>query len=120
MLLLWLENLRPDLEAWLTEQPDTVAPRARLLLAVGAGLAVAPLILLAAYFWSLGRRTLGAGRFPPPSMKVLRDTAVLVGPAAEARGRLLQALAVFWVILACGLVGALWWLDALLQPGTGS
>ena len=83
------------------------APRARQSLAAAlvwstAGISVM-LLAVAAYAWRLGARARDASRFPPPGMRVIRDTVVLHGPAAGRRAKLLQALAIALGVCGVGL-----------------
>ena len=107
-LLVVLDRSLPDLSAWVTEDPQSFSSRTKLVLLVYGAVAVLPMVAFALYFWSLGRRTVSARRFPPPEMKVFRDTSVLVGTAAETRGRVLKGLSVVISLLALGLAALLW------------
>lgn len=53
------------------------------------------------YLLLLGRRVHAARQFPPPGMRVLRDTQIVAGPAAEKKAKVLGALAV--VLIAAGV-----------------
>ena len=55
-----------------------------------------------------------AQRFPPPGMRVVRDTVVLRGAAAAARGALLRWLAVVLVVCMLAVSIAVWRLLAVL------
>jgi hypothetical protein len=57
-------------------------------------------------FWiaRLGRSIVAAGRFPPPGQKVIRDTRVLTGRAAEALGRTQTLLGTALIVLAAALL----------------
>ena len=95
----WLDSLRvrPVLEA-------RQALATALLWSTGAICVV--ILAVAAYAWQLGARVRDASRFPPPGMRVIRDTVVLHGPAAGRRGKLLQGLAVALVLCGVGLLVA--------------
>lgn len=54
----------------------------------------------------LGRRTLSSERFPPPGVKVIRDTVVLEGREARRRGYILTVLGSLLIILS--LYGSLY------------
>src|SRR5688572_19353929 len=74
--------------------PGASTKRARVAFLALAALLLAPLLAFAVYLWSLGGRVLRAQEFPPPGLRVIRDTAVLTGARAVSRGRLLKVLAV--------------------------
>lgn len=88
----------------------------RLVLSVwGLALAsVVPMLFLSAYLWRLGARIVHSGVFPPPGMRVVRDTPVLLGRAAVRRGRLLKVLGLLAGAAGIGLVIVLWRLTSLL------
>jgi len=75
------------------------------------------LVGMGAWFWRLGRRINLADRFPPPGMKVIKDTRVRTGAKARALANLAQAAALLCVV--AGTVG-MWYLHrlavALLRP----
>jgi hypothetical protein len=84
-----------------------------LVLLLLAALLLAPLIVFAAYVWSLGERIFRAGEYPPPGLRVIRDTPVITGKRAISRGRLLKALALGCGIASVGLGLLLWRLASL-------
>jgi hypothetical protein len=61
---------------------------------------------MAFYLWSFGRKVMSSERFPPPHVRVLRDTEVLVGEPARTRGRVIVAIALLLAFLS--LFGALY------------
>ncbi len=83
-LMIGANQLRPRFEAWL----EHYGSRVGLTLVGIAIITLGPLLGFAWYLWSLGRRTVRAGRYPPPGLRVTRDTPVLTGQAARRRGRL--------------------------------
>ena len=96
------------LEQWLTklqaaEPADAIPALRRALVWISVAMGVS-LAAFAGYFWRLGRRMAQAERFPPPGMKVVRDTRVIAGPAARHRGWLLQGVAAVLVICAVAVV----------------
>ncbi len=86
------------LMSWATQDPH--AAIARLNMVVGSlYVLAAPVLVLCRRLWRVGREAVAAQRYPPPGMKVIRDTEVVTGAKAALRGRLLQYFSV--------LVGAL-------------
>jgi hypothetical protein len=93
---------------WLLAEPGASAQRARLIFLLLAALLLAPLLGFAAYVWSLGARVLRAREYPPPGLRVVRDTPVIAGARAVSRGRWLKALALGCGIAAVALAVLLW------------
>ena len=113
-LVVLFESQLPALLRWITEDPEQMDDR--LVLSVwGLVLAsVVPMLFLSAYLWRLGARIVHSGVFPPPGMRVVRDTPVLLGGAAVRRGRLLKVLGLLAGAAGIGLVIVLWRLASLL------
>src|SRR5215813_7076151 len=99
LLIFAFEHYRAPLGEWVLADPG---PRVRLVFLLMALLVLAPLIALAAWLWSLGGKVVRAREYPPPGLRVTRDTVVLTGEKAVFRGDLLRALA-----LGCGAASAL-------------
>jgi len=72
-----------------------------LVFLVLPALLLAPLLALAVYLWALGGRVVRAREFPPPGLRVIRDTPIVTGERAVSRGRLFKVLA-----LGCGIASA--------------
>jgi hypothetical protein len=68
---------------------------------------------MAAYLTSLGRSIVRHAEYPPPGFRVVRDTFVLRGAAAHARGRVFQGVSVFLAGAAAVMGLLLWRLAAL-------
>ncbi len=98
-----------DIARWVIADPAHAVMRINLL--IGTLLIPASVMIFASRrLWRVGDQTLRAQRYPPPGQKVIRDTAILEGPAAKRRGRQLQWLS--WVLVTCALLPPpmLWWL----------
>jgi hypothetical protein len=115
LLIVAFERYRIPLSDWVLADPAVSSRRLRLVFLGLAGLFLAPLLAFAAYIWSLGVKVVRAREFPPPGLRVIRDTPVVRGERAVSRGRLLKVLA-----LACGIaavaLGLLFWrFESLLR-----
>lgn len=110
MLQQWLDELARGRDA---TDPGTLGLMATAL-ALTIGIACASLLVLGFYLWRLGTRVHASMRFPPPGMRVLRDTPVVRGADASRRARMLQILAGVLLLCAAGLTLATWRLRALL------
>jgi hypothetical protein len=85
----------PALDAYLRRQkPDDAIRILRAMFIVSMSLPLA----ISAYLIRLGRRIRTSRQFPPPGMRVVRDTEILRGRAAVWRGN---------VLVGCGVVCAL-------------
>jgi hypothetical protein len=114
-LIVAFERYRAAVQEWLVAEPAEVSQRLQLTLALGGAALLLPLLAVSVYLWRFGARVVSAGQFPPPDVKVVRDTQIAVGRAAALRGRGLQALAVGLAVAAIVLCGMLWRLAALIS-----
>lgn len=73
------------------------------------------ILVLAAYFWRLGNHVREAMQYPPPGVRVIRNTVVQRGKAAVRRGKILQMLSVALVVSVLGLMTASWRLVSLVE-----
>ena len=108
VLILAFDRWLPILQDWLLSETGGPGQRVKLTFMLIATLVSAPLLIFAAYLWSLGAKVFRVGVFPPPGHRVLRDTPVLSGKKARFRGRTLQVLAVS-LALASILLWPLFW-----------
>jgi hypothetical protein len=115
LLIVGFERYRIPLRDWVLSDPETSAQWLKLIFLLVSALLLTPLVVFAAYVWSLGKRVLQAREFPPPGLRVIRDTPVVTGERAISLGRLLKVLA-----LGCGIasvaLGFLFWRLAVLFP----
>jgi hypothetical protein len=109
------EHYQSRLHDWIVSDPEALPQRVKTVLVVFSVFLLAPLLALGVFFWSLGRRVLRAREFPPPGLRVIRDTAVVTGERAKFRGRLLKMLALASGISSIVLGLLLWRLAALLS-----
>jgi len=73
------------------------------LTAIVAWVAGPSFVGLGVWLWWIARRINRGGRFPPPGMKVIRDTPVRTGDRAKGLARLAQVAAL--VCLVWGTIG---------------
>jgi hypothetical protein len=92
-LMAAVERYRLPLHDWLLSDPDRFAGRLVLVSDLAAAALGLPLLGFALYLWAFGAKVMRAGRFPLPGQPVIRDTPVLEGREARARGRVLKVLA---------------------------
>lgn len=69
--------------------------------------------------WHVGKRVRQALRFPPPGATVVRDTVILSGQAAVARGRLFQVFGVILILCAIALGVMAWFVLNMLRGVLG-
>lgn len=88
------------------------AQRVELIFVILIALVSVPLVGFAVYLWSLGGRVVRAREFPPPGLRVIRDTSIVTGERAVFRGRLLKLLAIGCGTASIVLAGLLWRLSS--------
>ena len=115
LLLVAFARYRIPLSDWMLADPGSSAQRVKMVLRVLVALLLAPLLALAAYLWSLGGKVVRAREFPPPGLRVIRDTPIVTGERAVSRGRLLKVLALGCCIACAVLAVLLWRLEMLLS-----
>jgi len=104
LLMVAVERYRLPLQDWLLSDPAQFARRIVLLAHLAAALLTAPLLGFAFYLWSFGVQVMRMQRYPPPGCRVIRDTPILQGPAAQTHGHRLKMLAV-----GLGIAGVAFW-----------
>ena len=115
LLLLAFTRYRIPLSDWVLADARSSAQRVKLVFLLLAALLLAPLLTLAAYLWSLGEKVVRTREFPPPGLRVIRDTPIVTGERAVSRGRLLKVLALGLGIASAALAALLWRLQLLLS-----
>jgi len=111
VLITVARRFRPEFETWLEQD---LSARLTFVIMTLTSLTTGPVLGLAAYAWHLGRRVLNAERYPPPGLRLIRDTPVVTGPAAGRRGRLIQLFAVVLAFAALLLAFFVWRLATIL------
>lgn len=104
LLIAAFERYRVPLKDWVLADPE----RARLVLLAIAALLLVPLLAFAACLWWLGQHVLRVREYPPPGLRVIRDTPVLTAGKAISRGRLLKVLGA-GLVIATAVLGVLLW-----------
>jgi hypothetical protein len=69
---------------------------------------VLPVAVFGGWMWRFGSRVKAGGRFPPADALRWKNSTVLEGDAARARGTLFQALAALLGGASIGMLWALW------------
>jgi hypothetical protein len=114
ILILVFERYDNALRAWILSEPGSFAQRVNLVFAILIAALLAPLLGFAGYLWSLGGAIVRAGEYPPPGMRVWRDTPVATGDRARFRGHLIKALALGCAAISVASGLLLWWLASFL------
>src|SRR5262245_36226135 len=114
VLIAAFERYRGLLSDWVLADPGDPVQRARLIIVLAGILLVAPVLGIAGYLWSVGGRIVHTREFPPPGLRVIRDTPIITGERAVARGRLLKVLALGLGIVSALLLLLLWRLESVL------
>ena len=113
LLIIGFERFRTPLLNWLLSKPEKLLYRVGLFCFFSSVLGSAPLFGFSVYLWSLGGRVTRFKRFPLPGHRVVRDTPILEGQAALARGRVFKIMAVLFGAAAVMLCYAIWSLFAI-------
>jgi hypothetical protein len=108
LLIIAFERYRVSLSEWILADPGVAAQRLTTIFRLLVALVLGPLLAFAAYLWSLGNKVVRAREFPPPGLRVIRDTPIITGERAASRGRILKALA-YGCCVACVVFGVLLW-----------
>lgn len=117
LLILTVEQHQGTIREQLLAEPTRAPDRIRSAFLISAVLLSTSLVIFAAYFWNLGAKVRRAQGFPPPDVRLIRDTPVVYGEEAAFRARVLQALAMGLLILTGLLLAAFWYLAATLSRG---
>jgi hypothetical protein len=112
LLIAGFGHFRGSLHEWLVSDPAETAFRARVVVCAAAFLLAAPLIAFTVYLWLLGVKVVRAQQYPPPGLRVIRDTPVISGPGAVTRGQAIQVVAVCLGLSAVVLCLFFWWLTS--------
>ena len=83
------------------ENPEVAFKKSMFVLKATLGFVSFLLVMTGIYSMSLARRTLKSGQYPPPGMRVIRDTRLRTGTQAKRAGILLIALSGILIIFAC-------------------
>ena len=82
------------------KDPEVAFKKSMFALKVSLGLVSFLLLIMGVYFIILARRTLKSGQYPPPGVKVIRDTRLRSGTQAKRVAISLIALSCILIILA--------------------
>jgi hypothetical protein len=101
-------HYRDALRDWIMADPEAAAGRIDTLLHWTIVVTVAPLFAFGVYALRLGARVTRDRLFPPPGQRVVRDTPIVSGRAALARGARLKWIGAVAIGAAMLLGIALW------------
>lgn len=114
LLIIGLERGRTPFLNWLLSEAENLPYKLGLFYCLAAFFGSAPLFAFAVYLWSLGDRVMSARRFPLPGHPVIRDTPILEGQVALARGRIFKIMAISLGIIGIMLCYVFWVLTSTL------
>jgi hypothetical protein len=83
------------------KDPELAFKKSMVALKVSLGLVSFLLLMAGVYFIALARRTFKSGQYPPPGMRVIRDTRLRTGTQAKRAGISLIALSCILILFAC-------------------
>jgi hypothetical protein len=83
------------------KNPGLAFKKSVVALKVSLGLVSFLLLIVGIYFIALARRTFKSGQYPPPGMRVIRNTRLRTGTRAERAGISLLVFSCIFIIFAC-------------------
>ncbi len=108
-LIMLLQLNQDTLKTWIVDHKEYLVAHPEVVAFVFF-VFMLPLLGGAVYLWRFASRVIAARRFPPPGMRVIRDTPVLSENRALVRGRVLQFLAVILFLNSLGIPVMVWFL----------
>ena len=116
VILLQIEkSLTFAVAEWIVANQNQTGLRVKIVFLAITTLFVIPLLAFSVYFRNLGKKIIYYRQFPPPKVKVVKDTPVLRGKAACKRGRLLKLFSIFLVGLVFVLISIFWKLSVIFS-----
>ncbi len=106
-LLWWLNANMASLESWIAH-PEESAERATLAIVVLVASGALFLLVVAGYVNKLANAILSAERYPPPDIKVIRDTQIRRGEGARRIGKILKGYVVVVLLFVAALIIVGW------------
>jgi len=107
IIVLTSVTLEPHLKAYMDqinqlskEDPALALKKTMLLLKWSLRVVSLALLVMGVYLILLARRTLRSGQYPPPGMRVIRDTRLRTGNQAKRAAVSLITLASFLIVVA--------------------
>jgi hypothetical protein len=110
ILGLYLNGYLAELRQEALERPESAYPKMIRIMKWVLGSAALGITLTGAYLLSIAFRSLRAGRYPPPGMKVIKDTRVKTGRQA----RIMAYLLIFNSLAITLLIGLVFFLFVLM------
>ena len=104
--ILYMKSYLDQMEHLLRVNRNLAMKKVMFLLKLWLGLGSLPILGLAVYQILLARRILKSGRFPPPRMKVIRDTKIQTG--AKAKRVAISLIVLSSVIMVVTLILVYW------------
>jgi membrane protein implicated in regulation of membrane protease activity len=83
------------------ENPEVAFKKSMFVLKATLSFVSLLLVMTGIYLIVLARRTLKSGQYPPPGMRVIRDTRLRTGTQAKGAGISFIVLSCIFVIVAC-------------------
>ena len=115
LLIVAVDRYSTPLRDWILADPERMPSRLKIVFSIFAATASAPLLAFAAYLWSLGAKVVASRQFPPPGHRVVRDTEIVEGESAMARGRALKTFAIILSAFAILFWIGLWMLAGVVR-----
>ena len=96
----YLENYLDQIEQQSQKDPELASEKIMFVFRLCTGLVFLLLLCMGIYLILLARRTLRSGQYPPPGMKVIRDTRIRTGAEVKSITVLMFFSSVILIIFA--------------------
>ena len=93
----YIKGYLDQIEQLSSKDPEIAFKKSMFILKVALGLVSLLLLSMGVYFVLLARKTLRSGQYPPPGMRVIRDTRLRTGTQAKR-------VAISFIVLSCILI----------------
>jgi len=103
----WLNSNMEFIEEWIAE-PDETVKRIKFIFSILIAIGATLLLVASIYIFRLANAVLRSGRYPPPNIKVIRDTRIRHDVTARRIGRLMQGFGMITLVFLVAIIMLGW------------